>query len=77
MREEAPYLLIGFPPCTYFSVLQELNKAVHGNKPGWRQKFDRETDKVIMHVDFCCAFYKFQIQNGRRFLHEHPWTARP
>ena len=35
VREEAPYLLIGSPPCTYLSVLHELNKAVHGSKPGW------------------------------------------
>ena len=69
-------MLIGFPPCTYFSVLQKLNKAVHGNKPGWQEKFDRETKKAIKHVEFWCAFYNFQIQNGRRFFHEHPWTAR-
>ena len=28
VREEAPYQLIGSPPCTYFSVLQELNKVL-------------------------------------------------
>ena len=44
VREEAPYLLIGSPPCTYIIVLQELNKAVHGNKPGWQEKFDGETE---------------------------------
>ena len=76
LKEEAPYLLIGSPPCTYFSVLQELNKAVHGKKPGWQAKFDIEKQKAIKHVEFCCALYKFQIQNGRHFLHEHPWTAR-
>ena len=69
-------MLIGSPPSTYFSVLHELNKVVHGNKPGWQEWFDRETEKAIKHVEFCCALYKFQIQNGRHFLHEHPWTAR-
>ena len=76
VKEDAPYLLIGSPPCTYFSVLQELNKAVHGKKPGWQQKFDIEGEKAIKHVEFCCALYKFQIQSGRHLLHEHPWTAR-
>ena len=47
VREEAPYLLMGSPPCTYFSVLQELHKAVHGKKPGWQDKFDREIEKAI------------------------------
>ena len=28
-KEESPYVLIGSPPCTYFSMLQELNVAVH------------------------------------------------
>ena len=43
VKEEAPVLLIGSPPCTYFSVLHELNKAVHGDKPGWLEKI-RERD---------------------------------
>ena len=76
VRDEAPYLLIGSPPCTYFSVLQELNKVVHGDKPGWQAKFDIEEDKAIKHVEFCCALYKYQVKQGRHFLHEHPWTAR-
>ena len=66
VREEAPYLLIGSPPCTYFSVLQELNKAVHGTKPGWQEKFCRETEKAIKHVELFCAFYKFQSPDSER-----------
>ena len=76
MREDAPYLLIGSPPCTHIGVLQELNKAVHGDKPGWTDKFDMETKKAILHVEVCCALSKFQIVQGTDFLHEHPWTAR-
>ena len=53
IRDEAPYLLIGFPPCTHFSMLQELNKAVHRNKPGWREKFEAEKNKAIKHIEFC------------------------
>ena len=74
--DEAPYLFIGSPPCTCFSVLQELNKAVHGNNPEWLEKFARETEKAIEHVEFCSALYTYQIQQGRHVLHEHHWTAR-
>ena len=49
---------------------------MHGNKPGWTDKFDREFEKAIKHVESRCALYKFQIQEGRHFLHGHPWTAR-
>ena len=62
VRDEAPYQLIGSPPCTYFSVLQELNKAVHGDKPRWQATFDIEKDKAIKHVEFCCALYKYQVK---------------
>ena len=76
IREESPYLLIGSPPCTYFSMLQELNVAVHGHKPEWKAKFEEAKRKAITHIEFCCSLYKFQIQQGRHFLHEHPWSAR-
>ena len=72
VREEDSSLLIVSPPCTYFSVLQELNKAVRGNKQGWRETFDRETEKAIKHVEFRCAFYKFQIPNSFMNIHERP-----
>ena len=32
--------------------------------------------RAIKPVEFCYALYKFQIQQGRRFLHEHVWTPR-
>ena len=69
-------MLIGSPPCTYFSILQELNLAVHGDKPGWKDKFEVEKAKAKKHVEFCCELYRFQIGKGRHFLHEHPWSAR-
>ena len=76
VRDEAPYVLVGSPPCTYFSVLQELNKAAHGDKPGWLDRFNAEKAKAVKHIEFCCALYKYQLQQGRHFVHEHPWTAR-
>ena len=61
IKEESPYLLIGSPPCTYFSMLQELNVAVHGHKPEWIEKFEEEKRKAIIHVQFCCELYKYQL----------------
>ena len=55
--EESPYLLIGSPPCPYFSRLQELNVAVHGHKPEWMARFDEEKRKAKIHVEFCFTFY--------------------
>ena len=47
---------------------------MHADKTGWQEKFDIETGKAIKHVEFCCALYMYQVQQGRHFL--HPWTAR-
>ena len=75
-REESPYVLIGSPPCTYFSMLQELNIAQHKDKPGWLEKHEMEKAKAVKHIEFCCSLYKYQLEQGRHFLHEHPWTAK-
>ena len=53
VKEEAPVLLIGSPPCTYFSVLQELHKNGARDKPGWMEKYEIEKAKAIKHVEFC------------------------
>ena len=58
IKEEAPYMLIGSPPCTYFSMVQELNIAVHGDKPEWMAKFTAEKEKAKKHVAFCCKLYE-------------------
>ena len=42
VKEESPYLFVESPPCTYFSMLLELNVAVHGHKPEWMAKFGEE-----------------------------------
>ena len=33
VHRDEPLLLIGSPPCTYFSVLNELNKHLNRNHP--------------------------------------------
>ena len=79
IKDESPYLLIGSPPCTKFSMLQmlqELSVAVHGHKPEWMAKFDEERRKAKTHVEFCCTLYRERLRNGRHLLHGHPWSAR-
>ena len=73
---EKPNLLIGSPPCTYMSVLQELNKWLNRNSQEWLDKFELNRQKAVRHIEFCCRLYKLQMAAGRYFLHEHPWTAR-
>ena len=73
---EKPMVLIGSPPCTYFSMLQELTKAVQKDNAEWNHKFQMNFDKAKRHVKCCCSLYKLQSAAGRYFLHEHPWTAR-
>ena len=58
IKDESPYMLIGSPPCTYFSMLQELNVAVHGLKPEWKAKFDEEVRNAQTHVEICCTLYR-------------------
>ena len=38
---DEPLLLIGSPPCTYFSVLNQSNKHLNRNNPVWIRRFDR------------------------------------
>jgi hypothetical protein len=76
IKQEAPFVLIGSPPCTYFSMLQELNIANNKHKPGWMDNFEAEREKAKQHVTFCCSLYRYQIDQGRHFVHEHPWSAR-
>ena len=76
IKEEDPYLVIGSPPCTLFSLLQELNINNNKNKIGWMEEFHRRKLEAIEHIDFCCLLYRYQLKRGKHFLHEHPWTAR-
>ena len=76
IEKEDPYLLIGSPPCTWFSILMELNVHVNKNNPEWMAKYELEKARAIDHVNFCCSLYERQLRRGKHFLHEHPWSAR-
>ena len=73
IREERPNLLIGSPPCTYFSILQNLNLEIRNED--WRQNFYAEREKAADHVRFCVKLYRMQAAAGRYWLHEHPRSA--
>ena len=70
-----PFMIIGSPPCTMFSNLQNLNLHMHKDDPEWMNKFNEETKKAEEHVNFCVTLYRYQLSHGRHFLHEHPWGA--
>ena len=43
-----PTLVIGSPPCTCFSRIQQLNLHIHG--PEWAEKFAVEKAKAVLHI---------------------------
>ena len=74
VRARAPYLIICSPPCTKFSNLQRLNKAING--PEWHEKFEVELEEAKEHVRFCVGLMREQLAAGRHFLFEHPaWAS--
>ena len=62
IKEWDPLLITGSPPCTLFSLLQELNITVNGNKEGWMEEFLRWKAEAIEHIRFCCT-----AQEGETF----------
>ena len=76
INEEKPMLLIGSPPCTYMSILQELNKCINKDNQEWLDRFELNRQGAIRHIEFCVRLYRMQMEAGRYFLHEHPWTAK-
>ena len=65
-----PFMLVGSPPCTPFSKMQELN--VPKRDPNFV-----EAELVVgrAHMNFCFEMYELQRKIGRFFAHEHPSTA--
>ena len=76
IKQEDPYCIIGSPPCTMFSALQELSKAQHKDNAEWMRKHESLIEEAAQHIQFCCALYCYQLRRGKHFLHEHPWSAK-
>jgi len=70
VRETAPFLVIGSPPCTMFSSLQNLSKNRR-----CEVEFKKAMKIAKEHVKFSLEIYKIQMKAGRYFLHEHPNSA--
>ena len=71
VNERRPYLLVGSPPCTAYSNLQNLNKC----RPGGEEKVAAAQLKAQVHLDFCAKLYSIQLAAKRYFVHEHPTSA--
>ena len=76
VKRDKPTMVVGSPPCTFFSTLQELNKHNNRDNPNWIAQFNANLEKAVRHIKFCVQIYKVQMDAGRYWLHEHPWSAK-
>ena len=79
IEDEKPMLVIGSPPCTYFSLLQKLNKSnkfIMRHDERWLASFNDNFTKAIDHIKCCITLYIKQMDAGRYWLHEHPWSPK-
>jgi hypothetical protein len=70
LAREKPYLVIGSPPCTQYSRLQNLNRG-----RGDPRELQRKRTEAKVLLDFAVEVYQGQLARGAHFLHEHPLTA--
>ena len=68
--EQRPMFIVGSPPCTEWSTMQNLNKHK------WTQEErDERMKKARVHLEFMCKIYELQHKAGRYYIHEHPGYA--
>ena len=70
IEREAPLFLIGAPPCTVFSSMQNINQRRNVGE-AWEVKYQQG----LAHLECAVQLYWEQISRGRFFIHEHPATA--
>ena len=56
--------------CTWFSVLQAMNRG-RMKKEDWEESYH----KAVEHLKFVFEMYEEQLLSGRYFLHDHPAAA--
>jgi len=71
IRSQKPFLVIGSPPCTPFSVLN--TRWNHRRMDPVKVK--RQVAEGRMLLGFAVQVYEMQLAAGRHFLHEHPAHA--
>ena len=67
---DRPLNTIGGPMCTVHSVMNNINSARMPPEIV-RERFEHARE----HLKFATQFYRFQVQEGPYFLHEHPEGA--
>ncbi len=70
IQDTEPFMVIGSPPCTMFSPMQNLNAGRMDPKAA-----EKALHAAKEHVKFCLELYRIQMLAGRYFLHEHPNAA--
>ena len=70
IEREDPLFLIGAPPCTVFSSMQNSNQK-HNVGEQWEVKYQ----EGLTHLEFAVQLYWEQIPRGRFFIREHPAIA--
>ena len=65
IKRDKPLLVIGSPPCTLFSRLQELNKHMYRDSATWLAKFHERMQQARRYVKFCVDVYNYQRAEGR------------
>ena len=76
VKDGKPMFVIGSPPCTAMSTMQNINKGRRDPKV-----VEKEIEEARGHVRFCRELYLMQAESGRFFVHEHPagassWTMK-
>ena len=72
IEREDPLILLGAPPCTVFSPMQNINQKHHVGD-AWERKKQEGMELLV----FATQCYWDQIERGMFFLHEHPATSLP
>ena len=62
---DAPTLVIGSPPCTMFSRLQEVNKYMYRDDKIWVEKLQLGMEQAKRYVRYCIGVYEHQRKHGR------------
>ena len=70
IAREDPLIVLGAPPCTVFSSMQNTNQKYH-DTPEWQNRYA----EGLTLLQFSVEVYWDQISRGKFFLHEHPATA--
>ena len=65
-----PQLIVGPPPCSWFSRVMQLNWPSMARHR--RRQLMKEARTLL---SFACTVHKRQHSQGRLFIHEHPSTA--